>query len=399
MKNQRLKASYSAARMLKFPKTLFGGDSKIEPAAQFLPEHVVSSELAGGPDLLLISEHLNATYYLSFLFPVEQWARRAGIKMSVFSQKELATRARAFGQGFLEGLISTVKPDLVVLSRCSTAESLHLVECAASAGIPTLYHIDDDLLAITDHLGDSIQKTHGRPDVVEIRRKAMRAVDLVYASTNRLRSRLQEHLPGLEVISGRIYAPFMRHLIEPSIIQQGPAVTIGYMGSKGHQADLELVVPALDQLLKSNVNMRFETFGTIKMPEQLLGYSKQIAAHSVKKDYLGFLAHLSSLGWSVGLAPLQDTVFNRCRAPTKFVEYTACGIYTIASDVMVYEEVVKPGSGRLAGPDQWKVVLEQTLNDAAEIKEGRLSAEQYCRENFSLQALSLQIEDIFGALL
>lgn len=42
------------------------------------------------------------------------------------------------------------------------------------------------------------------------------------------------------------------------------------------------------------------------------------------------------LNFDIGLAPLQDTIFNRCKSPLKFYEYSVFGIPTAASNVIPY---------------------------------------------------------------
>lgn len=42
------------------------------------------------------------------------------------------------------------------------------------------------------------------------------------------------------------------------------------------------------------------------------------------------------LNFDIGLAPLQDTIFNRCKSPLKFYEYSIFGIPTAASNVVPY---------------------------------------------------------------
>ncbi len=362
------------------------------------PDRIIGVRERSKTRILVVTEHVNATYFLSFHFPMQVLATSNTMSMSAFSQHKIESGYDANGGRYFDELFSTISPDLVVFSRCSTASSLELVKRAAKLGIGTIYHIDDDLLGIVDHLGKAVGQTHGRSEVVEMRRLLMTSVDFVYASTSELKSRLENRLPGTRVESGEIYAPYMAELVGP-VPDDRVLHTVGYMGSKGHQADLELVAPALESLLQEDPDLRFETFGTVKMPDRLKRFAGRVESYSVQKDYKGFLGHLAALRWSAGLAPLVDNEFNRCRAPTKFIEYSACGIYTIASRMPVYSPYLHQSRGRLAGDDEWYESIRGSIYNREELIRGSQNAALFCRDRFSLERLSDQLSRVLGLAL
>ena len=85
-----------------------------------------------------------------------------------------------------------------------------------------------------------------------------------------------------------------------------------------------MVLPAVRRLMSEVPNLRFETFGTIGATQSLSEFGSRVGHHRGVPNYALFLARLSELGWWVGIAPLEDTPFNRCKADTKMGRIHLC---------------------------------------------------------------------------
>jgi len=344
----------------------------------------------GGLNVLIFTEYINATYYISFDIPLRRLHAKGEVNLAVVSQQFVAGK----GVGCWEQWLQLFQPDVVVMTRYGHEYGIGILEYFKSQNVPVIYHIDDDLLNIPDTLGSEIRKRQGADGVIETRRYLMQRADIIYASTSYLSSLLQKRFPKQDIVHG-IYAPYMGEEIEVADDDGFQPQIIGYMGSKGHQKDLELVVPALERLLDERSGLRFEVFGTIRMPEQLEKFGRRIISRSVQKSYLEFLKTLSCLSWTVGIAPLADEPFNRCKAPTKFVEYTACGIPTVASNLPVYSEAIPRDGGKLVA-DDWYSSITMFL-DVHKMRRLSLSiSRKYCATNFSVSILEKQLKDIFS---
>ena len=168
------------------------------------------------------------------------------------------------------------------------------------------------------------------------------------------------------------------------------------MGSVGHKMDLELAVPAIRVILEQYSHVTFETFGTIEMPEGLKDFADRVYSHKVRRQYAEFLQFLYELEWDVGLAPLADNEFNRCKAPTKFVEYTSCDIPTIASNVLVYNRVINNSNGLLAKNEtEWHDSLQALVNHAEMSEPLLVEARKTCASTMSLEILKEQLLKVF----
>lgn len=342
---------------------------------------------ASGARVIVFTEHFNATYFISFDIPLRQLHARGAASFRAYSQEDVAAGGAACWRAWLDDF----HPEVVIMSRYGQANGIDIQNDCRVRGIPVVYHIDDDLLELPASLGREIVERQGA--ATQARRTMLQDCDLIYASTRVLAQVLRKRVPGKPVFQG-IYASCIP--IQPAGRPAQHASTVGYMGSKGHKEDLALVVPALVQLMREHPAMRFETFGTIEMPEELRQFGGRVRHHPVQKSYGEFLRTLAGLGWSLGLAPLVDEPFNRCKAPTKFIEYTACGIPVVASDVVVYAAEIPAGAGMLVRHD-WKQAIEKLLGDAAGRARLLERARSHCDRAFSPQVLQQQLLDLLEA--
>jgi len=345
-------------------------------------------------NVLVLSEHINATYYISFDIPLTQLHTNSKLNFAVASQSHVQSE----GEGCWKKWHNEFNPHIIVMTRYGHKSGISILDYFQQNGIPVIYHIDDDLLELPMSLGKEICQRHGADDVVETRKYLLKNSDLIYASTQYLADLLQSRFPEQKIMYG-IYAPYMGADITHIDCRKKNKVTvIGYMGSKGHQQDLELVVPALDDLLEENIDLEFEVFGTIKIPERLLRFGKRVRSYPVKKSYIDFLSTLAGLEWDIGLAPLVNNPFNLCKAPTKYIEYTACAIPVIASNVPVYSKIIPEGGGFLTTDDNWRRSILQLLSNQSLRKDTVKTAQGYCSEVFSMQILQGQLMNIFSTV-
>lgn len=338
------------------------------------------------PRVLVFTEHFNATYFISFDLPLRRLHAAGRASFRACSQQDVAASA-----GQWTRWIEEFRPQVVVFTRYGAADGPEILRHCKARDIPVVYHIDDDLLELPPSLGAEILKRQGA--AAQARRAMLAECDLIYASTAELAKVLGSRFPRQPLVQG-IYASYRE--LRPAAPREHAGPVIGYMGSKGHREDLELVVPALVDLMQARPELRFETFGTIEMPAELRRFEGRVRHHPVQKSYAEFLQSMADLGWSIGLAPLVDEPFNRCKAPTKFIEYTSCGIPAVASNLPVYADAIPAGAGLLVGED-WKGALEAVL-DSPDRRASMLdAARRHCSRTFSPERLEGQVEEVLRA--
>lgn len=263
----------------------------------------------------------------------------------------------------VETHLAEAMPSAVILSRFGHAGAYQAIRAAASArGLPVLLHIDDDLFDVPLSAGIERYRGARHPRRLRALERSLREADLVIAATPALAERLAR-LAGHARIgwmeNGTAGEPRPRRA-KPD----GAPVVIGYMGSASHDADLEFALPALNAALEGPGEARVELFGSIAKQASADRLPQGIARHDAAAgDYAAFKRKLAGLGWDIGLAPLRESPYNRCKTATKWAEYAEAGIATVVSDVEVYRPMIEAGAALPARPGQWEAQVGRLARD------------------------------------
>jgi glycosyltransferase involved in cell wall biosynthesis len=143
------------------------------------------------------------------------------------------------------------------------------------------------------------------------------------------------------------------------------------MGTASHDADFDLIRPALERLKREYGGMiSIDILGMTNraLPEGLNRIGPSIHGN---RSYPAFADWLCSVDppWHIGLAPLLDTPFNRCKSPLKALDYAALGIAVLASDVPVYRDSIANGPAGCLIPNDpraWYEKLDRLMRDQTE---------------------------------
>ena len=97
---------------------------------------------------------------------------------------------------------------------------------------------------------------------------------------------------------------------------------------------------------------------------------------------------MKNLSWDVGIAPLENTIFNRCKSDIKFLDYSALGFPGIYSRVPSYEGTVQHlETGYLVEntPSAWTEALDVLLANTDLRTQLALNAQEYVFSTRTLQ--------------
>lgn len=194
-------------------------------------------------------------------------------------------------------------------------------------------------------------------------------------------------------------------------------LVIGYMGAASHWKDLQLIADVLTELSERH-EFVFKLYGLEGTPLEaaMYYYNKTLRFNfqPEKNDYfrsaLDFYGKmqkvpamhipfmppelhptiLSQCDFDIGLAPLEDTVFNRGKSCVKFYEYAAVGTPVLASDVLPYSSEVTYLAKNTH--KDWVKKLEKLIVDTKFRNDLALSQQEWVKKNRSLEAIGLPWE-------
>jgi len=340
---------------------------------------------------LLLSDSYGPTLQINFLRPLSRLGGGEAWGMLALTEAAAASNGETAASD-LDRLLGEFRPDVIVASRYAGTMTARLVERAAAARIPLIAHIDDNLFEVPRGLGSP----PSRHDDLERRARLaqlLRAADLNYVSTAALREKLQ----GLGVLAQRVFVADIAGAAAPMReirADRSLAPVFGYMGSRSHAGDLELVAPAIAMALRRFPKARFELFGSIERPAALAEFP--IRHHAKVRDYTAFLRTLGRLRWSFALAPLIVDDFTLMKTNVKWIEYTAAAMPVIASDHPVYAECCSGGAGLLVAPEDWLSAIERMMQ-APDLRESMTRAAMLRLESsYTLERLRQQVLTAFA---
>jgi hypothetical protein len=343
--------------------------------------------------ILFFANGIIPTLQLSFIKPLKPLVSENIIECDFITEDEVnktlgknASKDRV--EKWTSERIDLFKPTVVVFCRFSAPCAIAIFAAVRQHNCPTIYHIDDDLLHIPKELGQKKFEFHNQRARTDSVRFLLNNVSLVYSSTAKLKARLQRLGITAPIVSGAIYC-------SGSVIstaENREVSKVGYMASADHAHNLEMILPAIIQLLERNTDVTFELFGSIPVPSALTRFGSRIGQAPKIDNYEEFLQRFSEYGWDIGICPLSPIDFNMMKANTKWVEYTSIGAAVVAQRGTVYDECCADDCGLLAEtPEQWLVALESLVRDPEARHQQVVRAQQKLVTHYSVEKLREQV--------
>ncbi len=352
--------------------------------------------------VLLIANGIIPTLHISFLKPLEPLEREGLVTLATITEKEILQTRAAGGKNsrnddaaaiYARERVEAARPDIAVFCRYSGPEAAPMVKRLREAGVPVIFHIDDDLLNVPKELGEKKFLEHNRSERTETVRFLLQNADFVYCSTRRLRERFIELGLSRDLHAGAIYCS--GEVVIPA--EPRDVRTIGFMGND-KTPELTALVPVIAGALAKHPFLRFELFGSMDMPSELAMFGDRVQAMPPIGDYDAFVAHFRSLRWDIGLCPLHKTPFNIVKADTKWVDYTSIGAAVIASRDTAYDACCSDGCGILVdGVEEWAAAIDHLATSAQSRFEQVRTAQEKLRNFYSAARLTEQVLNVFDA--
>lgn len=230
----------------------------------------------------------------------------------------------------------------------------------AAGNVRRVFEVDDDLLHV-DPTSAAAFAFYADPAVRRRLLENIRSADAVTVSTPYLAEVIRSEY-GVEAPVHVVPNCLERKALElPPVDQAGP-VAIGWAGSDTHRGDFEHVRGPLRRFFAAHRDVSMTFMGA--------DYGRLVGSPAGRvlpwlPIWDGPAAYMRRLDWQIGLAPLANTQFNRCKSALKALEYAARGIVVVASDVEPYRRFVQHGvTGFLVGRDhEWREYLELLVRD------------------------------------
>ena len=226
-------------------------------------------------------------------------------------------------------------------------------------GVAVSFDNDDNLAALDSALAASGTSMESGVHVLRRNKlafsesiKAARLADLTTTTSELLAERYRREGASNVVVVGNSLEPRMFGFGSRS---RHEGVVIGWVASGEHYSDLEQIpiVDAIQSLLETHPHVRLLTVG-VRLPIDSERYR-----HVLEVPFLDLMKAIGAI--DIGIAPLADTPFNRCRSDIKLKEYAAGGAAWLASPLGPYRALGEREGGMLVGDDGWYAALDMLV--------------------------------------
>ncbi len=246
-----------------------------------------------------------------------------------------------------------IDPDVVVMQRRVSDEDLERMRrMPRFSRALRIYELDDYLPNLPVK---SAHREHMPRDILRTLRQVMATVDRFVVSTPALAEAFAGLHPDIRIARNRLPPSWWNGLPAPRR-NAGPRPRVGWAGGIGHTGDLEMVADVVAELA-GEVDWVF--FGMC--PDRLRPH---VAEYHPGVDIHAYPRFLARLNLDLAIAPLEQNRFNECKSNLRLLEYGACAVPVVCSDVGPYRGGALPVTQVRNRHRDWVGAIRAHLADA-----------------------------------
>ena len=290
--------------------------------------------------------------------------------------------------GLFDGAISTglmhvtdlerYSPDTIILQRQigdQRIEAMQRMQRFSKAF--KVYELDDYLPNLPLK---SVHRANMPKDILRSLRKGLGFVDRFVVSTEALAEAFSGLHGEIVVMENRLPVTWWQGLQTQR--NQGKKPRVGWAGGAGHTGDLELIADVVRDLADE---VEWVFFGMC--PDKLRPYVHEYHDGVAIEQYP---AKLASLNLDLGLAPLEMNLFNECKSNLRLLEYGACGIPVVCTDIRCYQNDFPVTRVRNRYKD-WVEAIRLHINDLDAAAKLGDELQAKVRQEWMLEGVNLEL--------
>jgi glycosyltransferase involved in cell wall biosynthesis len=225
--------------------------------------------------------------------------------------------------------------DVVVLTMTLDVEVFRLIHQRRLAGRVTICEINDYIPDVQPW--NPAHRTWSDSRARYIAEELMRRCDGVQVTTPSLAEWVAPMARQVSVLPNHLVEiPPLRHRNAAPPSPRRPLV-IGWGGSVGHLQDLESTVPVLLKWFQEHPEVQLQVMGDELIADLFTELPSQQFSFRPGGSLDNYLKWLEQI--DIGIAPLLDTQYNRCRSDVKFLEYASRGVVPVLQRLNPYQQV------------------------------------------------------------
>lgn len=267
--------------------------------------------------------------------------------------------------------------DTVILQRDSNKYVLGLIDILQKMGKRVIIDMDDLLTEVPPFLTCYEHCQQTKPYLLE----ALRMADAITVTTQRLKDEMIPYNKNVHVVPNCVSTvhEVVKHY-------ESDMHKVNLLIASTDTVRVDFIASALERLANDrDINIEIICIGP--PGEFLQGTGLAIQAHE-NMSYSHFKAFLATLDNTIGIIPLCESRFSRCKSAVKFLDFSLSGIPTVCSDVPPYNDSVSSGeNGILCAnlEEDWCQAIRKLVLSAPLRTEIANTARQFTESEFPIK--------------
>jgi glycosyltransferase involved in cell wall biosynthesis len=254
---------------------------------------------------------------------------------------------------------------VMVFQRAFRKDMLSKLQHARDRGIACIYDIDDDYLNTPPEFIKPFQ-FYSQPEVREGIMGFLSGSTAITCSTDYMANAIVPYTKDIPkfVVENGIDLEFW---LAMRTAKRHDGITIGYMASGSHCIDAPLFLDALHIIMDRYTTVKVDLIGWVgwnEMGSKFTKYANRIQC----RPWIDVHALPEAMSqYDIGLCPLVDNQFNRCKSPIKWMQYAAVGAASVCSRLDPYNCVEHGKTGLVVGSakDEWVDAIDALVQNEA----------------------------------
>ncbi len=217
--------------------------------------------------------------------------------------------------------------------------------------------------------------------------------DAITTSTSNLKDFYTRYNPKISVLPNSLDLKEWNKHPRP----EHDEIRIGFISSAAHLEGFKIIKAPMFEIMKRHPNVKFYITGAFSSVFE--DWPKEYKDRMVLVNWINleeWPKKFKEMGLDIGLCPLNDTLFNRGKSNLRWLEYSAGGLATVASDVEPYKCIKSGTNGILVREkDEWIDAIDKLVTDEKFRKDIAKNAFETITNNYDIEKNAVLWNNIY----